>query len=122
MILWPGAGAKVEPDVFQGITGFALEAYRGRGLVATLYHAILASRVLGNAIDHAVSVPIDLFLEFSVSRVVAIGHEVARRFPTHNIAGGNRPRGAGQIAKSRNELQVDRGTEKGITLAPLRGF
>src|SRR5262245_60735713 len=122
MILWPGAGAKVEPDVFQSITGFALQAYSCRGLVAALHHAILASRVPGNAIDHTVLAPIHVFLEFSVGRVVAVGHEVARRFPTHNVACGNRPRGAGQIAKSRNELQVDRGTKEGITLAPLRGI
>ena len=58
MILWPGAGPKVEPDVFQGITGFALQTYRGRGLVTALYHAILASGIISNAIDDSIFAPI----------------------------------------------------------------
>ena len=63
MILWPGAWAKVKPDVLPGVTGFALQTDGRRGFVTALNHAIFASRVSGNAIDDSIFAPIDFLLQ-----------------------------------------------------------
>src|SRR5438132_2591491 len=104
-ILWSGARTKVKPDIFPGVTGLALQTYRCRGLVAALYHAIFTSRVLGDAINHTVFTPIYVLLKFLIGCVMTIGHKVAGRFPTFDIARWYRPCRACQITESRNKLQ-----------------
>src|SRR5271168_50865 len=102
--LWPRA--EIEGDVFPGVAGLCLEAKTGGGLVAAMHHAILAADILGDAIDDAVVVPFDLIEKFFVGGVVAISHEVAWAFPAADVAGGDGPGGAGEIALAGEELEI----------------
>ena len=54
-----------------------------------------------------------------VARVVAVRHQVARRFPSTDVVGRDGPRGAGELAFSGEELLVHRRAEDGEHLPPL---
>ncbi len=56
---------------------------------------------------------------FLVAVVMAVGHQVTGRFPAFDVAGGNRPGGAGQLAFAGEKLLVNRRAEDGEPLAPL---
>ena len=53
---------------------------------------------------------------------MAVGHQVAGGFPALDVAGGNGPGGAGQLAFAGEELLIDRRAEDGEALAPLLDF
>ena len=54
-----------------------------------------------------------------VAGVMAVGHQVTGRFPASDVAGGNGPGGAGQLAFAREEFLVNRRAENGEPFAPF---
>ena len=94
-------------------------AERGAGIVAAVDHAILTARVAGHAINDAVFCPIHLCEHFLVMPVVAVGHEVARRFPAFDVPGRNGPGGASHLTLAGEEFLIDRRAENGEPFAPF---
>ena len=50
---------------------------------------------------------------------MSVGHQVTGRLPALDVAGGNRPGGAGQVAFAGQEFLIDRRAEDGEQPAPL---
>ena len=105
--------------VFHVSPGFACEPEAGRRLVAAVHHAILATDILRDAIDDAVIVPLHLGEQFLVAGVMAVGHQVARALPAADVAGGNGPGRAGEIALAGQELEINRRAEEGEPAGPV---
>ena len=82
-------------------------------------HAILAARIAGDAVHHAVFVPVHFLEHLLITGVMAVGHQVTGRFPASDIAGRNRPGGAGQFAFAGEKFLVNRRAENGEALAPF---
>src|SRR5437016_2114938 len=82
-------------------------------------HAVFATRIAGDAVYHAVFVPVDLVEHFLVMLVVTVGHEVAWSFPAFDVARRNRPRGASELALSSEEFLVNGCAENSEALAPF---
>lgn len=114
-----GFGPEIIFEILPIITALIVGAQSAAGVVAAMDHAIFAAGIAGHTVDDAVFVPIDLLEHFLVGRVMAVGHEIAGRFPAANIAGGNRPCGAGQLAFASEEFLVNRRPENGECFSPL---
>ncbi len=84
-----------------------------------MHHAILAPSIAGHAVYHSIFGRIDVFQHLLVTRVMAVGHQVTRRLPTFDVAGGNGPGGAGEFAFPSQKLLVHRRAENGEALSPL---
>src|SRR5687768_16956090 len=90
-----GFGAEIVAEILPVIAALIICAERAAGVVTTVDHAVFAARIASDAIDHAVFVPIDLLQHLLVGAVMAVGHQITRRFPTANIPGRDGPGGAG---------------------------
>ncbi|MPN40631.1 hypothetical protein SDC9_188169 [bioreactor metagenome] len=82
-------------------------------------HAILAARITGFPVHHAITLPIDFLEHFLITGVVPIGHQVTGGLPPANVAGRDGPGGAGQFTAACQKLLVNRGAENGELLTPL---
>ena len=89
------------------------------GVVAAVDHAVFATRIAGHAVDDAVFGPVHFLEHFLVAGIMAVGHEVAGRLPAADVACGNGPGRAGQLAFAGQELLIDRRAENGEPLAPF---
>src|SRR5437879_1888113 len=56
---------------------------------------------------------------FLITLVVAVGHQVTRGFPAFDVACGNSPGGACQLALAGEKFLIDGGAENGKALAPF---
>ena len=114
-----GPGAEVVADILPGIAALVIRAERAAGIIPAVHHAVLAARVARDAVHHAVLVPVHLVQHLLVAGVVAVGHQVTGRFPALDVARGNGPGGAGQLAFAGQELLIDRRAKDGKALAPF---
>src|SRR6185312_1517252 len=87
---------------FPRIPRLSLQTQTRRRLIAAMRHTIFATRITSHSIDHAVFFPVDVGKKLSVGaempgtvRANGVSHEIAWRFPSPHVAGGNSPRGAG---------------------------
>src|SRR5207253_6222629 len=110
---------EIELDVFPGVAALRLEPESGGRLVTAMDHAIFAATVACDAVDHAVSLPLRFLQQLGVARVVAVRHQVARAFPAPNVARGNSPGRAGEIAFAGKEFEIDRCAEKDVAVHPV---
>src|ERR1700740_3654864 len=87
-------------------------------------HAIFAVRIFSHTVDNAVTIPINILEHFGIRTVMAfaIGQEVARRLPAHDISSGDSPSRTGQIPVTGEKFPVDRCPEQAKTLTPGFGF
>ena len=114
-----GRAREVVADVLPVVAALVVGAERAAGIVAAVDHAVLAARVARDAVHHAVFVPVHLVQHFLVARVMAVGHQVAGRLPALDVARGDGPGGAGQLAFAGQEFLVNRRAEDGEALAPF---
>ncbi len=119
LVIGLGPGPQVVSDVFPRVAGLVIGAESAAGVIAAMDHAVFAARVAGDAVDHAVFGPVHLVQHFLVAGVVAIGDEVTGRFPALDVAGGDGPGGAGQLALAGEEFLIDRRAEDGEATAPF---
>src|SRR5207302_7922195 len=117
-----GSGIKLQR--FPSVTSFGVETEAGGWFVAAVGHAILTARITRHSILDPVFVPVHFFQQLSVGFVMAlstdgVGHEIAWRFPAHQIASRNRPSRASQIAMAREKLKVDGRPKKSVAVHPL---
>src|SRR4030095_15113116 len=82
---------KIELDRFPSVAALRLQTQSCSWLITAMHHAVFTTTVARHAIDDAVSVPLCLFEQFRVSRIVRVGHEIAGTFPATNVSGGNSP-------------------------------
>src|SRR5689334_10352878 len=104
-----GFGPKVIFEIFPVIAALIVRAEGAAGIVATVHHAVFATRIAGDSVDNAVFVPVHFFEHLTVTSIMAIGHHVAGRFPAFDIAGRNCPGGAGEFALAGQEFLVNDG-------------
>src|SRR6266446_1940607 len=98
------------------------EVESGRGFVAAMDHAILASRIAHFSVLDAEFVPIRFLQQLAIRFVMTVGHEVAGAFPAADIASRDRPRAASQVAISGEKFEVSRRAENRKLRAPLDGL
>lgn len=110
-------GAEVVFHVDPGVAG--LVAQRAARIVAAVDHAVFAARIARDAVHHPVFLPLHGPEHLAVGRIVAVGHQVARRFPALDVVGRDGPGGAGQLAFTGKEFLVNRRAEDGEHLAPF---
>src|SRR4030095_6958216 len=78
--------AEVKLHGFPSIASLRLQTEARRWLITAMDHAILAATVFRDAILDSVFLPLHLFEQFRVARIVSIGHQITRAFPAANIA------------------------------------
>src|SRR2546423_843384 len=88
---WFRFWSEIELDRFPSITALRLQAKAGGRLVTAMHHAVLASAVARNTIDNAVFFPLHSLQQFGVTRVMRVGHQIARAFPATNVPRRDRP-------------------------------
>src|SRR5262245_59091679 len=115
-------GRKVVFEILPVITAFVLCSESPARVVTTVNHAILAAWISCDTIDHAVFAPIHLIEHFLVARVMAVGHQVTRRFPSPDVPRGNGPWSAGQFTFSSKEFLINCSANERETLTPLKNF
>src|SRR4030095_1906906 len=87
--------------------------------VATMDHAVFASRIARDALYHAIFIPIDLLQHLLVGGIMTVGHQITGRLPTFDVARGDSPSGAGQFAFASEEFLIDRGPKNSKALPPF---
>src|SRR5258708_7044180 len=97
--------SEIKLDRLPGIAAFRLQTQAGRRFIPAVHHAILATRIARHAVNHAVFLPLHLLQQFGVARIMRVGHQIARAFPTANVSGRNRPSRTGQIAMTCKKLK-----------------
>src|SRR5437667_5118937 len=112
---WP----EVVFEILPVIAALEVGAERAAGVVAAVDHAVLAARVARDAVDDAIFVPVHFLEHLPVAGVMAVGHEVTGRFPAPNVARGNGPGGARQLALAGEKLLINRRAEDREPLAPF---
>src|SRR6476659_6257119 len=80
---------EIELDRFPSIAALSLQAERCSGLVAAMHHAIFAPAVARDPIDDSVAIPVCLFQQLRVARVMAVGHQIARSLPATDVSRRN---------------------------------
>src|SRR2546423_15649265 len=70
--LW--LGAEVKSDRLPGVAALSLQTEARGRLVAAMDHAIFATRIARDAVNHAVFVPFHFLEQLLVARVVRVGH------------------------------------------------
>src|SRR3954462_4820912 len=70
--LW--LGAEVEFDRFPAVARLRLQTETRSRFVAAMHHAIFATRVARDAIDHAIFFPLRFLKQFRIARVMRVGH------------------------------------------------
>src|SRR5438874_11463465 len=113
---------EIELDCFPSVAALSLQAQCCSGLVAAMHHTIFAPPVARDAVDDSVTVPVRLFQQLGVARVMAVGHQIAWAFPAANVSGGNCPGRTGQITLARQELKINWRAEKGVSIHPFLDF
>src|ERR1051326_9338291 len=106
-------------NILPGVAPLIICAQSPARVVAAVDHAILASGITGYAIDYAIFVPIHLIKHLLVTGKMAVGHQIAGRLPSFDVAGGDGPGGAGQLAFAGEKFLVNWSAENGKPFAPL---
>src|SRR5258706_7496239 len=114
-----GLGAEIIFDVLPIVPALIIRSQCRARIVAAMHHAMLASRIPRHPIDYAIFVPFDLLEHFLVTAVMAISHQVTRRFPAFDIPSWDRPRGAGHLPFAGQKFLVHRRAKNRKPLAPL---
>src|SRR6266581_5654209 len=115
----PGLRAEVVFEILPVVAALVIGAERAAGIVAAMDHAVLAAWIARNTVDDAVFFPLHFREHLLVAVVMAVGHQVARRFPAFDVVCRNRPGGAGQFAFAGEKFLIHRRAEDGELLAPL---
>src|SRR5207249_1952302 len=102
-----------------GIAGLRLQTETRGRLITAVHHAIFATRIARHAVNHSVFLPLHLLQQFGVARIMGVGHQIARAFPTANVSGWNRPSRTGQVAMTGEKFKVNWRPKKCVTLHPL---
>src|SRR6266516_4264241 len=116
--------SEIKLQCFPSITPFGVKPEARRWFVAAMGHAILTARIACHSAHHPVLVPIHFFEQLRVGLVMTfgtdgVGHEIARRFPAHQVASRNCPGRASQIAMAGEKLKIDRRAKKSVAVHPL---
>src|SRR5437879_13660922 len=85
------SGSEIKLQCLPRVASFGVETEACCWFVAAVGHAILTARIARHPIHHAVLVPIYFFEQLSIGLVMAfradgVGHEIAWRFPAHQVA------------------------------------
>src|SRR5439155_11916329 len=81
---WP----EVVFDILPGVASLIItRAERAARVVAAMDHAVFAARIARFAVHNAVFVPLHFLQHLLVTGVMAVGHEVTRRFPAADVVG-----------------------------------
>src|SRR5260370_428122 len=103
--------SEIKLDRLPSVAALRLQTEARRRFISAVHHAILATRIARHTIDYAVLLPLHLLQQFGVARIVRVGHQIARAFPTANVPGRNRPGRAGQVAMAGKKFEVNRRAE-----------
>src|SRR5439155_26043751 len=95
-----------------------VHAQGGRRLVAAMDHAVFAARIFSVAI----AVPIGIFHQPTKRLMMLIGDQVARAFPSLDVAGGIPPSRARQLPLAAEEFEIHRRRRHAVLLQELLGF
>src|SRR5690349_9205317 len=89
---WLGTRTEIELYRLPGIAGLSLQPKARRGLIPAMGHAVFATRIACDTVNHAIFLPIHIGEQFGVAIEVAstigadrVGHEIAWRFPAPHI-------------------------------------
>src|SRR5687767_234156 len=91
-------GAEVVSHVFPVVAALVIGAKSAAGIIAAMDHAVFATRIARDAVDHAVFVPVNFFEHLLVTTVMTVRHQVAGGFPAFDVARRDCPGGAGEFA------------------------
>src|SRR5438270_14099651 len=61
-------------DRLPGIAALRLQTETGGWFVAAVHHAVFATRITRDAVDHAVFFPLNFFEQLGVARIMRVGH------------------------------------------------
>src|SRR2546425_7744897 len=82
---------EIKFDVLPSVTALRLQAESRGRFVAAMDHAVFAAAVAGDPVYHAVAVPLYLLQQLGVAGVMRVRHQIARAFPTANVARRDSP-------------------------------
>src|SRR6266566_4517619 len=116
--------SEIKLQCFPSVAPFGVKTEARGWYIAAMGHAILTARIARPSIHRPVLVPIHFFEQLSVGLVMAfgadgVGHEIAGRFPTHQVASRNGPGRTSQIAMAGEKLKIDRRAKKSVAVHPL---
>src|SRR5205085_1827877 len=94
-------------------------AERGAGIVAAMYHAVFATWIASNAVDHAIFVPLHFVEQFLITGVMSVSHQVARPLPTPDVVSRNCPSRAGQFPFAGEKFLINGRAENREVLSPF---
>src|SRR5688572_17048486 len=117
--MWLRLRAEVVCEVLPVVAALIIRAERATGIVAAMDHAMFAARIARHTVDDAVFLPLHFTKHLGVTRIVAVGHQVAWRFPTAHVVGRDGPRGAGQFAFAGEKFLINRRSENREVFSPL---
>src|SRR5437588_2999970 len=83
-------GPKIVFEIFPIVAALVIGSQCPAGVIAAMYHAVLAPSIARDTVHNAILVPVHLVQHFLVVGVMAVGHQVTRRFPAFDIAGWDR--------------------------------
>src|SRR5678816_2371241 len=79
-----GLPSEIVAKILPVIPGLIVRPESAAGIVSTVDHAVLATRITRHAVHHAVFVPRHLLEQFGVGTEMTVGHQVAGPFPSAN--------------------------------------
>src|SRR5262245_47181885 len=117
---WLWTRPEVIFEILPIVAALIVRAERAAGIVAAMHHAVFAARVARDAVHDAVFFPLHFREHLLIAVVVAVGHQITRRFPALDVVGRNRPGGAGQLAFAGEKFLIHRSAEDRERLAPIQ--
>src|SRR5438876_5779749 len=121
-IVWFRFGSEVVFDVLPIVPALVVGSKSAARIVTAVNHAVLAAGVAGDAIHDSIFGPVNFLQHLLVTTIMAVSHQIAWRFPAFNVAGGDGPGSASQLAFAGEEFLVNGSAENSEALAPFLDF